>query len=526
MAHTKRKTAVVYDKWLKSLGGAEVVALHTARALKDNGYNVTIVSGKEITYDQILDKLDIDVSDIPIQIIWIDEIRMKQLARNADVFINVSFMDYMYGYAKKNLYYTHFPTPAHDNIKGRIFNNIILPFAGHMFKPYEFIEGDNDITINGRYGSLADPSTKVAFYKLKPHKIYTLKFALYVENFYFTLIKDIDVSIQGGIIHKKKIHTDPHHNILHFAYDIETESETITVQVTKPEHSQKYHTKQDDRIFMIIPRIFEAVIPYRYFLAFYEKGRNRLRAGVFINILKRLSSYQTIFANSEYTKKWIKRYWHKESDVLYPPVDLVFKNNKIPTHRKKQICSVGRFFTKGHGKRQEVLIEAFKKLYDKGHADYELHLIGGVGTEPSSAEFVKTLKTAAEGYPIHFHFNAPRQELIKILTESQFFWMATGYQLKEEDNPILFEHFGISAIEALSAGCTTFVYNAGGLRETVSQLDNQYGDTFDTIDELVDKTIDCITSDTQVELSSLFTMLDSKYSLQAFKKKLLTYVNG
>ena len=38
------------------------------------------------------------------------------------------------------------------------------------------------------------------------------------------------------------------------------------------------------------------------------------------NDLNFLDSYDTILANSEYTRGWIRRLWQRDADVLYPPI--------------------------------------------------------------------------------------------------------------------------------------------------------------------------------------------------------------
>ena len=57
-----------------------------------------------------------------------------------------------------------------------------------------------------------------------------------------------------------------------------------------------------------------------------------------------LDSYDRILANSHYTQRWIERLWHRDSDVLHPPVTLV-----PPGDKERVILSVGRFFVPGTG---------------------------------------------------------------------------------------------------------------------------------------------------------------------------------
>lgn len=228
-----------------------------------------------------------------------------------------------------------------------------------------------------------------------------------------------------------------------------------------------------------------------------ERVDDRLRAGIYPDMKKRLNSYDTFITHSEYVKKWTKKLWNKDAQVLYPPVQLVNPLTREPVNSKHNwITSIGRFFTLGHGKKQEVMIEAFKQLVNSltrepvnPLIDLQLHLIGGVGSEPSSIRFVNKLKEMAKGYPIFFHFNANRKEVEEILCKSKIYWHAAGFREDPERDPIKFEHFGIAPIEALSAGCIPVLFNGGGLTEIVELLNwDRTHHLFSTVDDLVDRT--------------------------------------
>jgi len=266
-----------------------------------------------------------------------------------------------------------------------------------------------------------------------------------------------------------------------------------------------------------------------------ERINDRLRAGVFPDMRKRLDSYDTFICHSEFVKGWVKAMWDKDATVIYPPVNLInlnpaTSNQKLVT-KQNWIVSIGRFFTLGHGKKQEVLIEAFKKLYDQqpssakdnpetsnqkpATSSLELHLIGGVGTEPSSLRYIEQLKDMATGYPIYFHFNAKREEVEQLLLQSKIYWHAGGYG---ETEPINFEHFGIAPVEAISAGCLPVLFDGGGLTEIIDVLRlpiDQH--LFHTIHELVTRTQELMKSEYHINSQQL-----SVFSPEAFRKNVLT----
>lgn len=270
-----------------------------------------------------------------------------------------------------------------------------------------------------------------------------------------------------------------------------------------------------------------------------ERVNDRLRAGIYSDMKKRLDSYDTFITHSKYVKKWVSKLWNKNAQILYPPVSLISARTeavKEPsdseggeiasvndiTTKNNWICSIGRFFTLGHGKKQEILIEAFKQLLANNQYlitnNCQLHLIGGVGHEPSSIRFVEDLKRMAKGCPIYFHFNINRQEVEKILRKSKIYWHAAGYGEDAEHDPIKFEHFGIAPIEAISAGCIPVLFNGGGLTEIIESLDyDKELHLFSTVDDLVYKTKSILMNRAGKVIDS--KMLNANFSPFSFKEK-------
>lgn len=511
------KTAVVYDKWLHTLGGGEMVACYIAKILKDSGYDVTFICGKKISLKRIKEKTGVSLRRIKFAEVWNDEIKIKQIVEGKDLFINVSFMDYSYGYAKKNIYYAHFPTKVYNNLRGLVTNKIFFPLLSKYFKPLEFInKNPSQKYKKGHLMYLIDGKLKIAFSYLNPHNNYLLVFFIFFENFYKSLIKDFNFALENAEIKSKKIIVNHHKNVICFYIKFKPKSESIFLTLDNKNLKEK--------IYLIDPQILTIRVPAFFYNLIQNKINTRLRAGLFINIKNRLKSYQKIICNSEFVKKWIKQYWHLEAQVLYPPVDLLFKRYDLSKIKKENfICSVGRFFTLGHGKKQEILVQAFKKLYHQGFKDWQLHLIGGVGDEPSSIRFFQYLKKQSKGYPIYFHINVDRKKVEEILLKSKIYWHATGYGENENKNPIKFEHFGIAPIEAISAGCIPVLYNGGGLKEIVKIIyqDKANDYLFKSVNELVNKTKMIINTKNDFNYTKL-----NIFSAAKFKEKLITFLNN
>jgi glycosyltransferase involved in cell wall biosynthesis len=192
-----------------------------------------------------------------------------------------------------------------------------------------------------------------------------------------------------------------------------------------------------------------------------------------------LQSYGQIVSNSEYTREWVRRLWHRESDVLYPPVDAI-----APLPKESLILAVGRFFGKaaGHSKKQLELVRAFRRLVRGGAAGWELHLVGGCA--PEHVDYLDQVRREARGLPVTFHVDASGAELRDLYGRASLFWHATGLGEDRERQPHRLEHFGISTVEAMSAGAVPVVFGAGGQPEIVE--DSVSGMFFETLDGLVE----------------------------------------
>jgi glycosyltransferase involved in cell wall biosynthesis len=155
-------------------------------------------------------------------------------------------------------------------------------------------------------------------------------------------------------------------------------------------------------------------------------------------------------------------------------------------NKEKIILSVGRFFRQLHAKRQDVLVEGFRQLIEhqpelmKG---WTLVLMGGA----DDLHYIDELKTAAKGLPIEILPNAARLEIEKYYKAASIYWHAAGYEVNEAEHPERTEHFGITTVEAMSAGCIPVVVLKGGQVEVVGPKLAELG--WETLAELRAKTL-------------------------------------
>lgn len=231
-------------------------------------------------------------------------------------------------------------------------------------------------------------------------------------------------------------------------------------------------------------------------------------------------TYDIITANSNYTKEYINKLWGKDSIVLYPVCDSMYKSG---IKKEKIILNVGRFFDESdkvaHHKKQGFLLESFIKssLAEKG---WELHFVGSVANTRKAHAYVAKLRKTANGLPVYFHLDAPFIEVKKLYNKASIYWHATGYGKDVEEHPEKQEHFGISTVEAMSAGCIPVVINRAGQRESVA--DGQNGFLWDTGEELINKTKLFIDLDSQSKQSLINSARGkaTKFNKTAFGKNI------
>ncbi len=196
-----------------------------------------------------------------------------------------------------------------------------------------------------------------------------------------------------------------------------------------------------------------------------------------------VDSYTVVTANSRYTAGWVKKYWGREPEIVYPVCD----DMGPPLPKKNIIMGVGRFFAdngSSHHKRQDKLMQAFIQMK---RDDWELHLAGSVAGDVDSQKYFHGLQKLAAKHPnIFIHPNMPFADIKKLRQEAAIYWHATGLGYDPELFPENQEHFGMVTAEAMSAGAVPVVYNSAGQTEVVT--DGHNGFLWDTIDELLAKT--------------------------------------
>jgi len=253
-------------------------------------------------------------------------------------------------------------------------------------------------------------------------------------------------------------------------------------------------------------------------LHFQVPFKNVLRKSL-KNSLK-LKTIDAVVCNSYFTKTVIDKCLEIKSLVVYPPVDV---EAFMPLKKENIILAVGRFEKSLTEKRQDILIETFKKMIDNGLKSWKLVIAGGCSADENKNEILNVLKNRAKSLPIEIKVNLPFSELKELYAKAKIFWHAAGYGADEEKNPEKVEHFGMTTVEAMAAGCVPIVQDKGGQKEIVEE--GKSGFLWLSVDELVTTTLKVIQNNELSERISTNAIQRSKdFSKEKFYEKIYSLV--
>jgi len=242
---------------------------------------------------------------------------------------------------------------------------------------------------------------------------------------------------------------------------------------------------------------YETAIEWqKYFLV-------RLYAHI-INHFLRVWDYESsqrpdfIIANSQETRSRIKKFYRRDSTVIYPPVDIPTKIKNLKFEIKNYYLTVSRL---ARAKHVDVVIKAANKL------KFNLKVVGSGRDE-------ERLKQIA-GPTVKILNKTDDKSLQELYKNAKAFLFAARD-----------DEFGIAPIEAMSYELPVIAYNSGGLKETV--IDGQNGFLFNDLNE--DSLIEKIKLLEKMPEKDLITMKNNarlsskKYSFPNFKKQILEFI--
>lgn len=158
----------------------------------------------------------------------------------------------------------------------------------------------------------------------------------------------------------------------------------------------------------------------------------------------RASRIDRLLAVSDFTRQFVREKWGRESTTLYPPCPTdLYRILRVP--KRDLVVTVGRIVPE---KRMGLFLEIARRA-----PHIEFAIIGSVASERTS--YYDSLRATA---PTNVSFVvAPLRKVSELLGSAKVYLHCA-----------LNEHFGITIVEAMSAGCVPVVHDSGGPKEIVS----------------------------------------------------------
>lgn len=532
----------IYDRYLSTAGGGERYSCKIAEVLsKKKEFKVDLITDIFADLKEISRRLNLKLDNVDLKIFpFVSEEYAERIIREYDLFINATYLSSLSAYGKKNIYLCYFPSPF--DIDFRLIHRFLMFFFRlpalwlfgladrllHGFDEIKIIEGLYDPKrFLLRRGSWS--SGKLVLMVKKSGQPLILGF----KNPKVSGLDEIEVDIKVLRTGSKKIGQLLYNKHFILKNGVKYTSEIPLDKVDECCKvvilSNTFVPLEADKSSGDSRKLGVVVYDCRKINLFKKAvlriiGYMPLFLITFPMDLKFLETYHKIIAISEYSKEWIKRFWNKDSTILFPPVDI---DNFRSGIKKKIILSVGRFFPEHHNKKQLELAEIFKELiteYPDDMKGYTLYLVGGLDRKPGHLKYVERIKEVSKNYPINIITNMEWSKLIKLFAESYIFWHASGMGENEEIHPEKFEHFGITTVEAMAAGCIPVVINRGGQKEIIN--DKYNGFLFENREELKNITLDIIRGEADTEkIRKNAVKSCRKFSNSNFKRNLISIVN-
>ena len=536
----KTKIAI-YDRYLSTLGGGERYSCKIAEILSaDNSNEVDIITDINSSLSDVSKRLSLDLDNVKLKVFpFISDDYAEKITGGYDIFINATYLSALTAKSKYNLYVCYFPTPF--DVDFSLIHRLLLIFfripavfiyrkASDMIRNsfFEIEEGIYDVKrFLLRRGSW---SGKKAVIKINciTGSTSTNSFTIGLKNPKASGINEMNIEIKntasGKVFFEKelKIKLDEKLSLLiplkkDFENIIEISSETFIP-------SQKNQGAQDSRDL-------GAVLYDENKISHFKKtvlkiiGFMPLFLVAYPSDLKFLKSYDEILSISQYSSSWIDKLWKRKSTILFPPVDV---QNFYQSPKEKIILSAGRFFPQHHNKKQLELAQTFIELFNENKdlmEGYSLYLLGGLENKKAHLDYVEKIREISKGYPIYLKTNISWDELRSIFAKASIFWHASGMGEDEEKHPEKFEHFGITTVEAMAAGCVCVVIGKGGQEEIIK--DGINGFTFDTFAKLKEKTLEIAADPEMTRIIRSNAKKDSeKFSNKVFEESILNIIQN
>ena len=212
----------------------------------------------------------------------------------------------------------------------------------------------------------------------------------------------------------------------------------------------------------------------------------------------RVDRIDLMLSTSNFTKGFVRKKWGRDSTTLYPPcpIDLYRDPN---CGKENLVVTIGRVVPE---KRMNLFIEIARQL-----PQVKFAIIGSVAQERES--YLQQLKDTA---PSNVSFvMSPLSKVKDLLCKAKVYVHSA-----------LNEHFGISIVEAMAAGCVPVVHDSGGPREIVS---GDVGYRWTSVTEAVTQISNLVLNEApRMELSRASEQRAERFTPEAFERDMVKII--
>ena len=503
----------VFNRYWATMGGGERFGAGIAEVLLEDG-EVELISTTALDLGAFADRFGVDLSRATVRHVEDDTRAVTAASADYDLFINVSYLSSDFSRAPRSIYVVHFPSPLGAVLTG--WRRALAPLSALVHRHSQPVPngwGEGFYPTEGSRRPITWTDGRAELFVLPEREVLDLRIRFGHARPVEAGTARVAVEVDG--VEVLATHLEPRRDRLTRPMEVRVplerrpDDEPCSVVVTSDTFSpaELFGVADTRRLGVPILAIYagggwgaslRARIP--------QLHRNRQRSYV--------DSYTVVAANADFTRRFVRRWWGVEAEVLYPPVAMQPQGEKRNT-----ILSVGRFFRaeQGHSKKQLEMVHAFRRLHDQGATDWELHLVGGCS--PEDEPYLDEVIAAAHGLPVHIHRDASGEEVRTLYASASIFWSITGLGEDPKQHPARFEHFGITTVEAMSAGAVPVVLAQGGQVEIVRHdIDGLH---VHDLDSLVDATAKVIADPAWREaLSASAAQRAEDFDMPAFARRL------
>ncbi len=505
------KRIVLFDGWLATLGGGERQVLSAASALRELG-SVSVVSHCPLSRAAVVDWAGIDLDGVSFRFQpERPQLTGRDVAGDADLLVNGTHLSLVDGRGLPSIRFVYFPAEP-SSLAWRMVGRALRRLGAGLGAAHE---RSGWFGTEAHHGALYRQSdgqgligvsddTRVRFWlsaMSQEDRTYT------IQGSAGDVLAHGQAGAKGDFAPGPWMHVPPgcRELLIHSAASGGTNRwEGRQLGLALGSIEERGALARD-----LFQRVTRRLIPQLAYCAGDDHAARYVDA---------LRSYDVVTPNSHYTASWLERRWGVTGPVIEPPV---IGDSRSRVTKQPLIVSIGRFFVGGHNKKHLAMVEAFRKLCDRGLVGWRLALVGGVGQRPVDAAYLREVERQAGGLPIDMYPNADEATVRDLRAQAAIAWHAAGFGESARRTPERYEHFGMAVAELMMAGAVPVVFDGGGLREIVEPGRNGY--RWHTLDELADMTLWLIRNGRRrADMGAAARQRATRWSLGNYQRRIVT----